>query len=104
VSQDTDEIAGLGLTSILGIATFSERATVSLKRMPGGQAHLTTDTGVSLTTEWLHGEARCIEVLRWDRQWLDVTDQCHSGSIPTLLVKEWADRNQRTLIHFRIRL
>ena len=102
VSQDRNEIDGLGLTQVSGIAAFSEPATVRLKRMSEGQARLTTDTGVSLTTEWLHGEARCIEVMSLDNQWLDVTHQCQSGSIPNRLVKEWSERTHRTLVNFRI--
>jgi hypothetical protein len=50
----------------------------------------------------LHGSARCIEAMSLDRQWLDITDRCESSSIPTPLVKEWADRNQRTFVEFRI--
>ncbi len=104
VNRDCKEISGLGVTQISGVAAFHERATFSLKKMPRGGVHLTTSTGVSLETQWLHGDVSCIEVLSPDHQWLDVTDRCQTTSIPTLLVKEWGDRNQRTLIDFRIRL
>jgi hypothetical protein len=54
--------------------------------------------------KWLHGNARCIEALNLDGRWQEVTDRCGWGSIPTNLVKEWSDRNQRALVTFRITL
>ena len=102
MGRDLHEIDGLGLTQISGVATFSEPAAFRLKRISNGQVRLTTNTGISLTNEWLHGDTRCIETLSVGNQWLDVTDRCQAGSIPTQLVKEWSDRNQRTLVDFRI--
>ena len=104
MTKDLSQIDGLGLTQISGVATFFEPATFRLKRISAGQAHLTTSTGISFTTHRLQGDARCIEILSVDKQWLDVTDQCQADSIPTQLVKEWSDRNQRTLVDFRITL
>jgi hypothetical protein len=63
---------------------------------------VTTNTGLSLSEPWLNGQARFIEVLTFDNQWLNVTAQRQSGSIPTQLVQEWSNRNQRTLVDFRI--
>jgi hypothetical protein len=65
---------------------------------------VTINTGFSLADQWLKGRARCIEALTLDNQWKDVTADCQSGSIPTPLVQEWSDRNQRTLVNFRISL
>ena len=76
VSKDLNEICGLGLTQLAGVATFSEPATFRLKRTSRWQVRLTTNTGVSLRKQWLNGEARCIEALTLDNQWLDVTDRC----------------------------
>jgi hypothetical protein len=104
LSNDLSEIAGLGLTHISGLATFAEPATFRLKRNSSGEVRLTTDTGVSLTEHWLHGVVRSVEAASVDNQWLDVTDRCQSGTIPTALVKEWSERNQRTLVDFRITL
>jgi hypothetical protein len=104
MSKDLSEIDGLGLTQISGVATFSEPAAFRLQRISQGQVRLTSNTGISLTKEWLHRDARCVEALSVDNQWLDVTDQCQAGSIPAGLVKEWSDRNQRTLVDFRITL
>ena len=104
LSKDLDEIEGLGVTQISGIAMFPEPASFGIKKMPDGEVRLTTNTGVSLTKQWLNGNARCIQARSLDHQWQDVTDRCPSGSIPTQLVKEWADCNQRTLIEFRITL
>jgi hypothetical protein len=102
LANDLNEISGLGLTQISGLATFSEPATVRLKRSPDGTIRLTTNTGLSLTNQWLGGDTRCIEALTLDNQWLDVTTQCQDGSIPTQVVRKWSDRNQRTLVDFRI--
>jgi hypothetical protein len=102
VSKDLDKIDGLGVIRIAGVATFDEPATFSLKKTSPGQVRLTTSTGVSFEPEWLRGNALCIEAMRVDRQWLDITDRCKPGSIPTPLVEEWADRNRRTLVEFRI--
>lgn len=104
MSKDLSEIDGLGLTQISGVATFAEPAAFRLRRISHGQVRLTSNTGISFTDQWLHGGARCIETLSVDNQWLNVTDQCQAGSIPTQLVKEWSERNQRTLVNFRITL
>ena len=70
--------------------------------MAAGQVHVTVDTGISLSSQWLRGDSRCIEAMSLDGQWQDITDRCPSRSIPTELVKEWSARNERTLVTFRI--
>jgi hypothetical protein len=102
VSKDLNEICGLGLTHITEIATFSEPGTFRLKRESNGTIHTTTNTGISLTDQWLGRPVRCFEALTLDHQWVDVTDRCQDSSIPTQLVQEWSNRNQRTLVDFRI--
>jgi hypothetical protein len=102
VGKDLNEICGLGITHISDLATFSEPAIFRLKRTHSGTTRVTTNAGVLLTNQWLGGDASCIEVLTLDNQWQDVTDRCQSGSILTQLVEEWSDRNQRTLVDFRI--
>ena len=82
VSRDLNEISGLGVTILSGLATFLEPATFRLKRTPEGMIRVTTNTGFSLTDQWLGGQARCIEALTLDHQWLDVTANCQSGSVP----------------------
>ena len=102
VGNDASEICGLGLTHIEGIATFDKAATFRLKHSSENTIHITTNTGLSLTHQWLNGQARCIEVLTLDKQWQDVTADCQSGYLPAQLVQDWSDRNQRTLVDFRI--
>ena len=104
VSKDSNESCGLGVTHIDGITIFDKPATFRLKRHSENTIRLTTNTGLSLADQWLNGQARCIEALTLDNQWLDVTSECRSGSIPSQLVQEWSDRNQRTLVDFRIGL
>jgi len=102
-SSDLNEICGLGITHLAGSATFDESATFRLKRASDETLHVTTNTGLSLTEQWLPGPARCIEVHTLDQRWQDVTAQCNGSSIPLPLVQEWSERNQRTLVHFRIK-
>jgi hypothetical protein len=101
-SNDLNEICGLGITHLADRATFAEPATFRLRRSSNGTLHATTDTGLSLTYQWLGGWARCIEVHTLDQRWQDVTAQCNGSSIPLPLVQEWSERNQRTLVDFRI--
>jgi hypothetical protein len=102
MTTDLDEICGLGLSRVAEIATFSSPATFRLKRASNGTTRVTTDAGITLTDQWLRGQVHCIEALTLDNQWVDVTDQCQSGSISPQVVQEWSDRNQRTLVDFRI--
>ena len=102
VSKDLNEISGLGVTNLSGLATFIDPATFRLKRTPDGTIRMTTDTGFSLTDQWLGGKARCIEALTLDQEWMDVTANCQSGSVPGQVLQEWSERNQRTLVEFRI--
>ena len=101
-SSDSNEICGLGVTQIHGIGTFDQPATFRLQRTSEDTIRVITNTGLSLTDQWLNGQARRVEALTLDKQWRDVTARCQSGSIPTQLVQEWSDRNQRTLVEFRI--
>lgn len=102
MTADLNEVCGLGITHIAAIATFSAPATFRLRRESNGSIRVTTNTGISLTDKWLHGGAHCIEARALDHQWVDVTALCPNGSIPLQVVQEWSDRNQRTLVDFRI--
>ena len=102
MSPDLDEICGLGLTHIAGIASFSESASFRFKRTPDREIHLTTNTGVDLNENWIGVPARLVEVKDLQDRWLDVTERCHNGSIPVEEVNVWKQRNQRSLVEFRI--
>ncbi|HEX5807642.1 MAG TPA: DUF2264 domain-containing protein [Anaerolineales bacterium] len=102
MTADLNEICGLGVTHIANVARFSNPATFRLQRSSADTVHVTTSTGISLTDRWLGGEPRCVEVLGTNHQWVDVTAACQEGSIPQQVVQEWSDRNQRTLVDFRI--
>lgn len=103
MKADLDEVSGLGVTHIAGIASFSSPAAFRLQRLLNGSLRITTNTGISLTEQWLHGPARCIEVQTLDQHWEDVTRLCENNTIPLSLVQQWSERNQRTLIDFRIK-
>jgi hypothetical protein len=102
MTTDLNEVCGLGLTHISGLATFSEPGTFRLKRTLDGTIRVTTDTGILLADQWLGRPARQIEALTLDNQWRDVTAHCQHGSIPNEVVQEWTERNQRTLVDFRV--
>jgi hypothetical protein len=102
MSEHLNEVCGLGLTHITGIATFDEPATFRLKRITGNIVQLTTNTGISINDQWLGGQSQRIEALTLENQLLDVTDQCRGSSIPVQVVSEWSESNQRTLVDFRI--
>ena len=104
MKSDLNEISGMGPTQLANIAVFSEAGTFRLKRDPDDTIHLTTNTGVVLNPQWLGESTRRIEALTLDHQWLDVTAQCQPGSIPIQVVHEWQERNQRTLIDFRLKI
>jgi hypothetical protein len=101
-SQDLNEICGLGVTAISGLATFDRPATFRLKRISERVSRVTIDTGFSLGPAWLRGDARAIEVLALNGQWTDITDQCRADSVPGRVVQAWSEHNQRTLVDFRI--
>ena len=103
LAKDLNEVCGLGIMHIAEVVSFDEPATFRLKRMPENTIRLTTSTGISLTEEWLQGQPRCVEVSTLGN-WIDVTASCPSGSIPSQVVKEWSEHNQRTLVDFRISL
>jgi hypothetical protein len=102
MSKELDDISGLGVGQISGLINFCEPAIFHLERTADRAVRVTTNTGFSLNETWLGGHARCIEALTLDRQWMDVTDPSPSGSIPPHMVQEWSNRNQRTLVDFRI--
>ena len=104
VNGDRNEICGLDVTHITDVITFQTPATFRLKRSPNGAVQIRTNTGFSLIENWLGGAAQGIEVLTLDHQWQDVMDQCQANTVPLQLVTEWSERNQRTLVEFRIRL
>ena len=104
VAKDLSEISGSGLTHLSGVAEFFEPATFRLKRSSNDAIYIRTNTGLSPTDQWLGGKVRCIEATTLDHQWIDITNQGQSNSIPTQLVHEWSERNQRSLVDFRIRL
>jgi hypothetical protein len=102
MTNDLNEVCGLGPTRIAGIATFTGPSTFRLKRSPDGEIRVATNTGISLTESWLAGPASRIEARTLDNQWLDVTARCEGNYIPTEVVREYSERNQRVMVDFKI--
>jgi len=101
-SKDLDDIRGLGITHIARVAVFSAPATFHIQRLPDNTICTKINTGILLEPQWLPRKAQSIEVQSLDNHWVDVTTQCINGSIPSHVVEEWSERNQRTLVDFRI--
>jgi hypothetical protein len=101
-SKDLNEICGLGLTHIAGLVSFDAPATFRVKRSSSKTINMTTNTGISLNDQWISESTRCIEAQTLDHHWVDITNQCQGSSIPNKVVQEWTERNQRTLVDFRI--
>jgi hypothetical protein len=102
VSANLDEFSALGLTHIAGVAAFDQPAAFRLRRTLDQGIHVLTHTGVHLEDGWMGGPARRIEVRDLDHHWSDVTEDCQHGSIPIGLVEAWKERNQQSMVEFRI--
>jgi len=98
---DLNDLSGLGVAHVDGVADFAEPTTFRLRRDLAGCVRLTTGAGVTLKKEWLGGVRR-IDALALSGDWVDVTKACGSCDIPAGVVREWAGRNERTLVDFRL--
>jgi hypothetical protein len=102
VTPGAGRICGVGILSVTGVARLAAPGVLDLLRQPGGAIHVKTEAGVSLAEAWLGGGIRRAEVLTPGGEWADVSSQCRQTEIPAALVQEWAHRNQRRLIEFRL--
>jgi hypothetical protein len=103
LSADRNEVCGLGVTSLEGLLEFATAATFEVKR-ESNMVTLSTSAGATLNTDWLGGAAKQVEVKTLDGDWVDVMAHCSVNAIPAKLVREWSDRNDRTLVEFRLTL
>ncbi|MEK6573505.1 MAG: hypothetical protein AABZ58_04235, partial [Chloroflexota bacterium] len=102
VKPEVSELCGMNLTRVAGVAELSAPGTLRLRRGSNKTARLTTDVGLSLSADWLGGTARRVEAMTLDGNWSDVTQHCEGNVIPAALVQAWSQRNDRTLIEFRV--
>lgn len=102
VNPASGYVLGMGITRITGICELDSSGTFQLKRESDGVFRVTTNAGFRLAAEWLRGTASKIESQALDSTWLDVTDACTENHVPQGVVQEWAKRNDRTLIEFRL--
>jgi hypothetical protein len=98
------KICALGVTQVEGVAVCHEPGTLQLERLPDGEVRITTDAGLTLAESWLGGPMRRASVQALDGSWQDVTSQCGAGELPAALVREWSERNLRTLVEFKVSL
>jgi hypothetical protein len=104
IKRDASEICGMNISEVNGVVQLCEPATIQLKRGLNGQAYLSTSSGLTLAEGWLGGSPRRVEAKTLAGEWEDVSRRCAGGEIPASLVAEWARRNERTLIEFRVQL
>ena len=99
---DWSWFCGLGVTSVEGAATCCAPGTLQLARMPGGEARISTDVGLSLAEAWLGGPMRHAFVQALDGSWIEVTGDCRAGELPAALVRNWSATNNRSLVEFKV--
>jgi hypothetical protein len=103
MDANLNEICGLGLTRIEGVAEFDMPASFRLRRSDDGEIRLLTDQAVALNKLWTKGGGH-FEVRTLNDQWQDVTADCSKDYVPDKVIMLWQERNQRTLVEFRIRI
>jgi hypothetical protein len=104
IKPNATAFTGVGINNVIGIAWLSRTGTLQLSKESDGIALVTTDTGVSLATAWLGGQAQRVEVRQLGGCWTEVTSQCQGNLIPPDLVERWSNQTQRTLVQFRLHL
>jgi hypothetical protein len=103
ISRDTNQLCGLGVSSISDIVTLARPGIVHLSRNDNRTAQVTTNEGLSVAADWLGGNARQIEVLTLDNKWKDVSHEYQGNTIPPEVVRYWSQTQERMLIQFRLR-
>jgi hypothetical protein len=94
-------VSAVGVLEAAGVFGCEAPASVSLTRAEGAVTG-TTDAGLTLAEAWLGGPARATLLRGPEGDWHDVSERCAGGHLPGDLVREWAERHQRTLVEFRM--
>ena len=102
LKKDRSWLCALNLQHAEGIADLETPGILELRRDASGEVKVTTNRGLAFQAAWLGGSLRKVEV--WDIQggWVDAGKGEGDFSLPGSLVREWADRNERSLVSFRI--
>ncbi len=101
LKPDLNLVCGLGVKSVVGVASFTGPATFQLAR-EADSVRVTTDRGLTLDEAWLGEGRRHAQVLGLDGRWIDVAAAAPGLSLPDALVREWSRHTERTLVDFRI--
>ena len=101
VAAGQDQLGGVGIQSVKGVACCERPASLRLVRKESVVCG-TTDTGLTLAEAWLGGPARSWALRAPDGTWQDVSQRCGHDSLPGELVRDWSARYQRSLVEFRI--
>jgi hypothetical protein len=102
IRPDLSKISALGVTCLDQVAACAAPGTVQLERLADGEARVTTDVGMTLAEAWLGRPMRQAYVQALDGGWQDVTSECGAYELPAALVRQWSQRNQRTLVEFKV--
>jgi hypothetical protein len=94
-------VSAVGVLAAAGVFGCEAPASVSLARAKGAVSGA-TDAGLTLAEAWLGGPARATLLRGPEGDWHDVSERCCGNRLPGDLVREWAERHQRTLVEFRM--
>ena len=118
-SAATGHIAGVGVSQVAGVVQCEGPANLRLVTTEGAVVG-TTNAGLTLAEEWLTGITHSpvhsrgagvkltTSVRGLDGAWHDVSDRCRGDGhdngrrLPGEVVREWSERNQQSLVEFRM--
>lgn len=102
LKRDLSEVSGIGLQRVDGVLTLAAPGVVRVACEGHGEAHVTTDTGVTLAEAWLGGAASRALVRGLDEVWIELPDWSPGNVISPERVREWSARTERALVELRL--
>lgn len=102
IRANAQSVCAIGVSHIAGICEAEAPGTFQLGWLGDGTGHVTTNIGLQVAAHWFGGNVQRVQVRTLDEAWVDVTEKCSKNMLPTALVREWAERNERTLVEFRL--
>jgi hypothetical protein len=101
---DGSQLCAINLMRVNGLIELEQPAIVQLRRENEGQIDLITDSGLTLASEWLKALPSCIQVQSTNGELSDVTNECQQAVFRHDFIQKWRERNERSLLHFRMTL
>ena len=101
---DGSQLCAVNLMRVNGLIELEQPAIVQLRRENEGQIDLITDSGLTLASEWLKAIPSRIQVQSTNGELSDVTNECQQAVFRHDFIQKWRERNERSLLHFRMTL